>query len=430
MHPFGLLGKASAGGRAIFYEQYDAACLALNPARWSAAATRAIFSNPFNPMTYTLTGRMMEATADVFSGVTRRRGKPAWNLPATVDVLDDRPFGRLIRFVTGDRRERPRVLLVAPMSGHYATLLRNTVEVLVDAHDVHVTDWADARDVPLRAGRFDLDEYIAYVMDYLRILGPDVHVIGVCQPAPAVLAAVALLAAEDDPAQPRSMVLMGGPVDARVAPTTPTEFAAQHPLDWFERELTMRVPQWYRGAGRAVYPGFLQLGAFMSMHPQRHADAHLKIFEDLVRGDGESARKRRAFYDEYLSVMDIPAEFYLQTVDEIFQRATLASGTMTWRGRKVDPAAIARTALMTVEGELDDISALGQTYAAHALCSALPAGMRDTLVQPGVGHYGIFSGTTWRTAIAPRIAAFIAAQEAVPHIHRPHDSPQNAVLTA
>ncbi|MEA2718514.1 MAG: poly(3-hydroxybutyrate) depolymerase, partial [Candidatus Eremiobacteraeota bacterium] len=318
--------------------------------------------------------------------------------------------GRLIRFTTGAAGDQPRVLLVAPMSGHYATLLRNTAEVLMQEHDVYVTDWADARDVPLTAGRFDLDDYIAYVMDWIRLLGPDVHVIAVCQPAPAVLAAVALLAAENDPAQPRSMTLMGGPVDVRVAPTAPTELAAKRSLAWFESELTMRVPQWYRGAGRAVYPGFLQIGAFISMHPERHAEAHWKIYEDLVRGDGESAQKRRAFYDEYLSVMDIPAEFYLQTVDEVFQRATLASGTMTWRGRRVEPAAIAKTALLTVEGELDDISAPGQTYAAQALCSSLPPEKRHNVLQHGVGHYGIFSGTKWRTEVAPAIAAFIAEQ--------------------
>jgi poly(3-hydroxybutyrate) depolymerase len=405
-----FLGRSRAGGNLIYYEQYDAAYLAMTPARWSAAATQALFGNPFNPFSYTPAGRMLSATADVFAGVTRKRGKPAWNLPATIDAIDDRPFGRLIRFTPiGAPGDRARVLLVAPMSGHYATLLRNTAEVLMDEHDVYVTDWADARDVPLAAGRFDLDDYVAYVMDWIRVLGPDVHVIAVCQPAPAVLAAVALLAAQDDPAQPRSMTLMGGPVDVRVAPTAPTELAAARSLAWFESELTMRVPQWYRGAGRAVYPGFLQIGAFMSMHPQRHAEAHWKIYEDLVRGDGESAQKRRAFYDEYLSVMDIPAEFYLQTVDEVFQRAALASGTMTWRGRRVEPAAIAKTALLTVEGELDDISAPGQTYAAHALCSGLPPAMRHNYVQHGVGHYGIFSGTKWRTEVAPQIASFIAA---------------------
>jgi poly(3-hydroxybutyrate) depolymerase len=377
------------------------------PARWSAAATQAVFGNPLNPLSYTLTGRMLNASANVFSEVARRRGKPAWNLPATIEVLDERPFGRLIRFAARAERERPRVLLVAPMSGHYATLLRNTVEVLIEEHDVHVTDWNDARDVPLEAGRFGLHDYIAYVRDYIRILGPDVHVIAVCQPAPAVLAAVALLAAEDDPAQPRTMVLMGGPVDARRAPTAPVELAEQHPLAWFERELTMRVPAWYPGAGRAVYPGFLQIGAFMSMHPDRHAEAHWKIFQDLVRGDGESAEKRRAFYDEYLSVMDIPAEFYLETVDEIFQRATLASGTMVSHGRAVEPAAIEKTALLTIEGELDDISAPGQTLAAHDLCTGIPAERKRNVLQRGVGHYGIFSGSRWRTSVAPEIAAFV-----------------------
>ena len=398
--------------RFIYYEQYDAAYLALTPARWSAATAQAIFGNPFNPFAYWLPGRIINASADVFSGIARRRAKPDWNLPATVEFVDERPFGRLIRFVTVNERVRPRVLLVAPMSGHYATLLRGTVEALLAEHDVYVTDWADARDVPLDAGRFDYHDYIAYLCDYLRALGPDAHVIAVCQPAPAVMSAVALLAADGDLAQPRTMTLMGGPVDVRVAPTAPTRLASEHALAWFERELTMRVPAWYRGAGRSVYPGFLQLGAFMSMHPQRHADAHWKIFDDLVRGDGESAGKRRAFYDEYLSVMDITAEFYLQTVDEVFQRASLAAGTMTWRGRPVEPAAIHRTALLTVEGELDDISAPGQTIAAHALCPNIPAERRAQMLQLGVGHYGIFSGAKWRTEIAPRIAAFIAQHAA------------------
>ena len=380
----------------------------MTPARWSAATAQAFFGNPYNPLAYTLTGRMIAASADVFAGVAQRRGKPAWNLPAQLETIDERPFGRLIRFVTGEGRERPRVLLVAPMSGHYATLLRGTAEALIAEHDVYVTDWSDARDVPLEAGRFDLDDYIGYVIDYVRSLGPDVHVIAVCQPAPAVLAAIALLAAENDPASPRTMTLMGGPVDPRRAPTAPVELATTRTLEWFERELTMRVPPWYRGAGRPVYPGFLQLGAFISMHPERHAEAHWKIFEDLVRGDGESAAKRRAFYDEYLSVMDITAEFYLQTVDEVFKRATLASGTMTWRGRPVDPSAIRTTALLTIEGELDDISAPGQTLAAHELCAAIPTEKRHNLFERGVGHYGIFSGRTWRTRIAPRIAAFIA----------------------
>ncbi len=322
------MGTIQAGGCSIYYEYYDAAHLALAPARLSAATAQLVFGNPLSPLAYTLPGRVINASADVFSGFTRRRGKPAWNLPAAIEVVDEQPFARLIRFVPDRAPERalPRVLLVAPLSGHYATLLRSTVEELMTGHDVYVTDWADARDVPLAAGRFDFDDYIGYLIGYLRRLGPDVHVVAVCQPCPAVMAAVALMAADGDPAQPRSMTLMGGPVDVRVAPTAPTEFAAGKDLAWFERELTMRVPHWYRGGGRRVYPGFLQLGAFMSMNQDRHVDAHAKIFADLVRGDGESARSRRAFYDEYLSVMDMTAEFYLETVDVVFQRASLARG--------------------------------------------------------------------------------------------------------
>jgi poly(3-hydroxybutyrate) depolymerase len=367
-----------------------------------------MFGNPFSPFAYTLPARMIAASAEVFDGIVERRGKPAWRLPASVEVVDERPFGRLIRFVTSDRRPKPRVLLVAPLSGHHATLLRGTVEALLDAHDVHVTDWTDAREVPLDAGRFDLDENIAYLQAWLRLLGPDAHVVAVCQPAPAVLAAVALLAAQNDPAQPRSMTLMGGPIDVRAAATAPTELAAAHDLAWFE-QLTTTVPAWYRGAGRRVYPGFVQLGAFVSMHPQRHAEAHWTIFRDLVRGDDDAAHSKRAFYDEYFSVMDIPAEFYLQTVETIFRNAALARGTMTWRGIPVEPGAIRRTALLTVEGEQDDISAPGQTYAAQALCSGLEEGQRDHWLQPGVGHYGIFSGTKWRSEIAPHLAAFIRA---------------------
>ncbi|BDE05536.1 esterase [Vulcanimicrobium alpinum] len=379
------------------------------PARWSAATAKFFFGNPFSPFSYTLPARMISASADVFSGVAERRGKPAWNVPETIATIDSRPFGDLIRFERPRTREVPRVLLVAPLSGHYATLLRGTVESLIDEHDVYITDWTDARDVPVSAGSFDLDDYIGYLMDWIRLLGPDVHVIGVCQPVPAVLSAVALMAQDDDPAQPRSMVLMGGPLDVDASPTAPTKLAANRTLEWFDRELTARVPSWYRGAGRRVYPGFLQLGAFVAMHPDRHIEAHLKIFNALVRGDDEDAAKRRAFYDEYLSVMDIPAEFYLQTVDVVFKRAALMSGTMTWRGRPVDPAAIARTALMTVEGELDDISGPGQTFAAHGLTTSILAEDREHLLQPGVGHYGVFNGRRYRESIYPRIAEFIAA---------------------
>jgi len=374
----------------------------------TAATAQLIFGNPFNPFAHTLAGRVMNASAEVFSGLARRRGKPAWNVGASPRPVDVRPFGTLVRFAGGAPAGAPKLLIVAPLSGHYATLLRQTIRSFVDTHEVYVTDWADARDVPLADGRFDLDDYVAYLLDWMRALAPDLHVLAVCQPAPLVLAAIALLAAGGEAAQPRSMTLMGGPIDVRVAPTAVTRFAEAHEADWFRREVIARVPSWYGGAGRDVYPGFLQLGAFMAMNPDRHVNAHWKIFEDLVRGDGDSANARRAFYDEYLSVMDMTAEFYLQTVDVVFRRNALANGTLRWRGTAVDPSAIRATALMTVEGELDDISAPGQTYAAHALCSAIPEARRAHYVQPGAGHYGIFSGTRWRTEIAPRIAAFIA----------------------
>ena len=392
---------------AITYELYDVAHLNLAPARWGASTVQSLLESPFNPFAYTPVGRMLSASAEVFTGATQRRSKPAWNVAATLETIDDRPFGSLVRFSRERTHPVPQVLLVAPMSGHYATLLRGTVEALVESHDVYVTDWKDARDIPLAAGRFDLDDYIAYLMDYMRLLGPDLHVIAVCQPAPAVLAAIAIMAAHDDPAQPRSMTLMGGPVDTRVAPTAPTELSQTKPLSWFQDELTVTVPAYYAGAGRKVYPGFVQLSSFLAMNPIRHFDAHVKMYNELVSGEAASARSRRAFYDEYFSIMDISAEYFLQTVDVIFQSHALPRGEMMWRGERVDTRLIERTALMTVEGELDDISAPGQTYAAQALCPNIPDARRDQYLQPGVGHYGIFNGHHWRDEIAPRIGAFI-----------------------
>ena len=381
----------------------------MTPWRWSAAAAQAVFGNPFNPLSYTVPGRMIKASADVFTRIAKRRGKPAWNISARVEVVDERPFCRLLRFSRERDHAVPRILLVAPLSGHFATLLRGTLEALVAEHDVYVTDWSDARAVPLTAGRFDLETYIEYIMDYLRLTGPDIHVVAVCQPAPAVLAAVALLAANDELGQPRSMTLMGGPVDTRSHPTAPTKVANAYPLEWFDRELTTVLPAYYPGAGRRVYPGFMQLGAFLSMNAARHIDAHINMYNELVRGDGESAAARQKFYDEYLSVMDVTAEYFLQTVDHVFQRHSLPLGTLTWHGQRVDPSLIRSTALLTVEGELDDISAPGQTYAAQALCSSLTDAQRDHLLQPGVGHYGIFNGRRWREAILPRIASFVRA---------------------
>ncbi len=401
----------------MIYALHDAAAAALLPARaWARAASSMLRETP-GPDVLTWGTRAAVAWADVAHDVLRPRGKPDWNIkvsrgaekPLHEVVELDQPFVRLLRFQAPGAIGR-RVLLVAPMSGHHATLLRGTVQDMVDAgFEVFVTDWRDAKIVPLLHGDFDLSSYVETVIRFLQHLGPNTHVVAVCQPAPAVVAAVALMAARNDPAQPRSMTLMGGPVDTRAAPTVVTKLALEHPIEWFERHVTTTVPPWHPGAFRRVYPGFLQLAAFISMNPDRHVEAHRRMFDHLVRGDEDSAAAHRRFYDEYLAVMDVPASYYLQTVETFFQRHDLAEGRMMVRGERVVPSAIEHTALMTVEGELDDISAPGQTIAAQTMCSGIPSGRRVQYLQPGVGHYGIFNGRKWRSEILPRIAAFVAA---------------------
>src|SRR5690349_13877703 len=326
------------------------------PLNLLAEATRATFRNPRLAAACAPLSGPIVAGAEVAERFTRHFGKPEWRLPVTgIDgdavtvretVVARKPFCTLIHFNRDTDREDPVVLVVAPLSGHHATLLRGTVEALLPDHDVYVTDWLDASRVPLARGRFDLDDYIAYVVEFLRLLGPEVHVLAVCQPVVPVLAAVSLMAQDDDPRQPRSMVLMGGPVDASTPATRVTELAMSRPLDWFERTVIQTVPAHLPGAGRRVYPGFLQLAGFMSMNPDRHIDVHVTLFQDLARGDDDGAERHRKFYDEYLSVLDLPAEFYLQTVRQVFQEHALARGTLRWRGEPVNPAAIRRTALM------------------------------------------------------------------------------------
>jgi poly(3-hydroxybutyrate) depolymerase len=393
------------------YGLYDATSLSLTPLRWSATAAQAIFGSPLNPLHYTLAGRMIAASADVFTSVTKRRGKPDWNIDATMDVIDERPFCRLVRFSRDRGYEVPQILMVAALSGHYATLMRGTIEALIGEHDVYVTDWADAKMVPLDRGPFDLDDYISYTIDYIRMLGPDIHVMAVCQPAPAVLAAVALMAAHRDPAQPRTMTIMAGPVDVRVNPNKAAKIAEKLSLDFFERNVITKVPVYYPGAGRRVYPGMVQLGAFISMNAKRHVNAHIAMYNELVRGDGEAAAVREKFYDEYLSVMDVTAEYFLTTAEQVFMKHALPNGTLTWRGEKVDLSAVRSTALMTVEGELDDLCSPGMTVAAHDLCTSLTAAQREHLLQPGVGHYGVFNGRRFREEIMPRISRFMRKHE-------------------
>jgi polyhydroxyalkanoate depolymerase len=318
------------------------------------------------------------------------------------------PFATLLHFRKPSVPGQPRVLVVGPMSGHFTTLIRPTIRTLLSDHDVYVLDWHNARDIPAADGPFGLDEYIEHVMEALRHLGPGTHVVAVCQPAVPVLAAVALLAAEGDAAQPSSLTLMAGPIDTRVNPNRINEMAATKPLSSFERRLIDTVPSRYAGAGRRVYPGVVQLTAFMSMNPKRHLQAHVRLYRDLVAGDTDRAATTRAFYDEYGAVMDVPAEFYLETVGRIFQENRLATGQFTWRDIPVDPGVITGTDLLTIEGARDDICSPGQTQAAHGLCTGIPDDRKHHYLQPGVGHYGVFSGSRWDAEVYPVLRDFIA----------------------
>ncbi len=326
------------------------------------------------------------------------------------EVVASHPFCDLLHFRKDSVREEPTVLVVAPLSGHFPTLLRGTIESLLPDHDVYLTDWRNARNVPLLFGRFDLDDFADLVIGFIRHLGPQTHVIAVCQPSVPVLAAVALLAAAGDPCQPASMVLMGGPIDTRANPTEVNRFAEAHSIEWFDRTVITTVPARYAGAFRRVYPGFLQLAGFLSMNLDRHVSAHWRMLQDLVHGDAESAAATRAFYKEYSAVMDLPADFYLETVKRVFHDHDLPRGLMRVHGEPVEPAAIERTALMTVEGERDDVCGVGQTVAAHQLCSGIPPAKKTHHLQLKVGHYGVFHGRRWQNETYPKVKAFIRAQ--------------------
>ena len=413
----------------LSYQMYEMAHLAMAPARALSDATRFWLRSPFNPVAETSLGRNVAAYAELFERMTRRYGKPHFNLdetrvevrpvPVVEEVVWTKPFCRLIRFA----REpgpvvdaQPPLLIVAPMSGHYATLLRGTVEAFLPHFDVHVTDWTDARMVPLAVGTFDLDDYIDYLIDMVRVIGERagagrVHTLAVCQPAVPVIAAVARMEAENDPLVPASMTLMGGPIDTRRSPTAVNKLAEERGTEWFRRNCLEVVPFPYPGAGRPVYPGYLQLSGFMAMNFDRHMTAHGDMFRHLVQGDGDAAGKHRDFYDEYMSVMDLTAEFYMQTIETVFVRQSLPKGTMMHRGKPVDLGRITRTGLMTIEGEKDDISGVGQTEAAHDLCSGIPAERKQHHLQKGVGHYGVFNGSRFRADIVPRIVAFTQTVE-------------------
>jgi poly(3-hydroxybutyrate) depolymerase len=414
----------------MFYALHEAAYGLATPLRLTAEMTRDFWRSPLNPAGATGVGRTAFASADVVANLTRRYAKPAWRIEDVfidghrVAVSCETPFStpwvKLRHFRrdpehledAGAAVESPPVVIVAPLSGHFATLLRGTVQTFLTSGDVYITDWSNARDVPIVAGRFGLADYIDTIGDILRAIGRRAHVVAVCQPGPAVLVQSALMAEDGDPLRPASVVLMGSPVDARFSPTKVNDLAAAKPFAWFESRMIDTVPWPWLGAMRRVYPGFVQLYSFMSMNAQMHQDAQRRYFADLVKGDGDSADRHREFYDEYLSVLDLTEEFYLETIDAVFQRHLLPKGEFYHRGRRVDLTALRDVGLMTVEGERDDISGVGQTQAAHALCPNVADAWRELYVQPGVGHYGVFNGRRFAQEIHPRIVDFIARRQA------------------
>lgn len=404
----------------MLYDAYQAQQDFLAPFRAAADLGRAALGNTYGGPIVNGWLRSAAAGAEIFSRAHLVHERPAYEIaPVTVagrltevveDTVLDLPFGRLVHF-RKDGAAGPPVLLAAPMAGHFATLLRNTVQTMLADHDVYITDWKSARDVPLSEGRFGTDEYIDHLTAFLNHIGEGVHAVAVCQPCPSLLAAAALMAEDAHPATPRSLTLMAGPVDTRISPTRVNTLANEYPLDWFEQNLITSVPRRYPGAFRHVYPGFLQLSAFMSMNLARHMRAQMDLFGYIRNGDIEEADANRRFYDEYFSVADLAAEFYLETVQKVFQEHHLAKGMYVYRGRTVDPRAIRKGGLLTVEGERDDICGLGQTMAAHDLCTSIKPFRKKHYVQAGVGHYGVFSGSRWQTQIYPMVKNTILAAQ-------------------
>jgi poly(3-hydroxybutyrate) depolymerase len=411
----------------MLYHAYEASHAAVGPMRQAARMGQEMVQSPFNPFAQTYGAKATAAAFEMFINATRRYAKPEFGIEETevageiVPVVEQKvwskPFCDMIRFKRdaphAAARNDPKVLIIAPMSGHYATLLRGTVEKMLPEHDVYITDWIDARDVPLSDGKFDLDDYVDYLIEMCQHLAKDGErpaVMAVCQPGVPMMVAASLMAEDKDPARPSSVTLMGSPIDTARNPKQPNELAMGRPLSWFENNVVVTVPFPNKGFLRRVYPGFLQLSGFMSMNMDRHVDAHLRQFRDLIKGDGDSAAAHRSFYDEYMAVMDLTADFYLQTIERVFQKRLLAVGEYVYRDRKVNPGAITDIALLTIEGEKDDITGLGQTEAALDLAVNLPDEKKQHYIQAKVGHYGVFNGSRWRQEIQPRVRDFIRAK--------------------
>ncbi|GEP10989.1 polyhydroxyalkanoate depolymerase [Methylobacterium gnaphalii] len=388
----------------MLYLMHEARNLMLTPMRMAAEATKLACENPFHPLSYAPNHNVISAGCEMFERTTRSYPKPAFDLPTPERVVWEKPFCRVLAF--GEDTTKPKMLLVAPMSGHYATLLRGTVAAFVETHQVFITDWTNAREVPLSEGAFGMSDYIDYCIEIFEALGPDLNVMAVCQPSVPVIAAIARMEEDGNPLAPRSAVLIGGPIDTRRSPTAVNAMAQEKGIRWFEQNCIQSVPHGYRGTGRAVYPGFMQLVGFMSMNPERHAGSHWDMFDHLVAGDGESAEKHRRFYDEYLAVMDLTAEFYIETVEKVFIEHSLPKGELMHRGRVIDLGAIRQCRLMAVEGEKDDITGIGQTQAVLELAANLPAEAKAYHLQSEAGHYGIFNGSRFRAEIVPKIIVF------------------------
>jgi poly(3-hydroxybutyrate) depolymerase len=401
----------------MLYQIYDWQRSALEPYRMFAQAANQLYGHPRSPLSHFPGSRNVAAAFDLMTRLTQRYERRDFGIDRVEvggrackvrEVIDlEKPFCRLLHFVREGAPRQPKVLVFAPLSGHFATLVRDTVRTLLQDHDVWVTDWIDAKEVPIAAGPFHFDDYVAYVREFITFLGADCHAISVCQPTVPVLAGVSLMAAAGE-ATPRSLTMMGGPIDTRRSPTAVNTFAKDRPLSWFEAKVIQRVPMRYPGFMRRVYPGFLQFAGFVAMNPDRHMESHVNYYHHLVKGDGDSAEAHRRFYNEYNAVMDLPAEYYLETVERVFQKQLLPTGQMVVAGERVRPEAIRKSALFTIEGELDDISGFGQTEAAQSLCKGIPAGDKQHFLAKGVGHYGIFSGRKYREMVYPRIRAFIA----------------------
>jgi len=406
----------------LLYDAYEFQRSWLSGASLIANMGKGWLENPANPFARTGFGPMIASGLDVFAHASQPRGKPEFGFESTVvdgktvtvfeEIVLRQPFGQLKRFRREGIEGQPKLLIVAPMSGHFATLLRGTVERMLPGHDVYITDWRDAKEVPLADGRFDLEDYVDYLIGFLEHIGPGTHVLAVCQPTVPAYAATCIMNAAKNPCRPATLSMMGGPIDTREAPTAVNTVATQRPLGWFEQNVIATVPYFYPGGGRKVYPGFLQLTGFMAMNLGNHMMSHYRMFQQLVAGDGESADSTKAFYEEYRSVCDMTEEFYLQTIEDVFQKHKLPKGELMHRGQRIDPAAITDTALLAIEGEKDDISGIGQTKAALTIATSLPAKRKKYLLAEKVGHYGIFNGRRWRDEIAPVLEQWIAAHEA------------------